>query len=165
MKLNDLREKYSKNKTEINEAEAKSVEAAALSERQKRDQELTNDLARFRARLESDRKFQEEIKNGLCPILSEKCLNLKPGQTLESFVSGQFSEITSQISTLENEQKTLSAALKTSREAEKFLAKLETLKDREKEIGDEGKKLRDEKEVLEKNLGDLAKLKADLSRN
>ncbi len=130
LKLNDLREKYSKNKNEIVEAETRSVDAAELSKRQKRDQELTNDLARFRARLESDRKFQEEIKNGLCPILSEKCLNLKPGQTLESFVSTQFSEITSQISTLELEQKSLAAQLKTSREAEKYLAKLETLKPR-----------------------------------
>ncbi len=162
-KLNDLRRKYSENQAQIKESETKSVEAKHLEERQKRDSQVRDDLAKFKAKLESDRKFQEEIKNGLCPILSEKCLNLKPGQTLESFVSTQFTEITAQISTLETEQKNLSTALRTSREAEKFLAQLENLKTREKEIADEGKKLKSEKESLEKNLADLPKLTTDLS--
>jgi exonuclease SbcC len=162
-KLNDLRRKYSDNQTQIKESETKSVEAKHLEERQKRDSQVRDDLAKFRAKLESDRKFQEEIKNGLCPILSEKCLNLKPGQTLENFVSTQFTEITSQISTLEIEQKTLTVALRTSREAEKFLAQLNTLKNREKEIGDEGKKLKEEKLSLEKSIENLPKVKSDLA--
>ncbi len=162
-KLNDLREKYVKNQTQIKDADEKSTDAKFLEERQKRDSQVTNDLARFRAKLDSDRKFQEEIKNGLCPILSEKCLNLKPGQTLESFVSTQFTEITAQISALETEQKHLATALSVSREAEKHLAKLETLKARENEISDEGKKLKAEKESLKKNLADLPKLTKDLS--
>lgn len=162
-KLNDLREKYVKNQTQIKDANEKSTDAKFLEERQKCEKELTNNLARFRAKLDSDRKFQEEIKNGLCPILSEKCLNLKPGQTLESFVSTQFTEITAQISVLETEQKTILTALSVSREAEKHLAKLETLKSREIEISDEGKKLKTEKEALEKNLADLPKLTKDLS--
>lgn len=162
-KLKDLREKYAKNQTQIKEAEIKGVEAKNLEERQNREKELTNDLAKFRAKLESDRKFQEEIKNGLCPILSEKCLNLKPGQTLESFVSTQFTEVTMQISTLETEQKTLTTALRTSRDAEKFLAQLDTLKNREKEIGDEGKKLKEEKIELEKSIEDLSQTTNELA--
>ncbi len=163
-KLADLREKYAKNQAQIKEANSNGAEANFLDERQKREQELTNDLANFRAKLDSDRKFQEEIKNGLCPILSEKCLNLKPGQTLESFVSTQFTEISAQISALETEQKTLSVALSVSRKAEKHLAQLDTLRNREKEIGDEGKQLKTEKEALEKNQTDLPKLTEDLNK-
>lgn len=162
-KLTDLREKFVKNKEEISESETKGAEAKFLEERQKRDSELTNDLAKFKAKLESDRKFQEEIKNGLCPILSEKCLNLKPGQTLESFVSTQFTEVTTKISALETEQKALAVSLRTSRDAEKFLAKLETLKTRETEISEEGKKLKSEKESLEKSGENLPKIKTDLA--
>ena len=36
----------------------------------------------LQAALERDERFQKEIQNGLCPILSEKCLNLKEGETL-----------------------------------------------------------------------------------
>lgn len=162
-KLSDLREKYARNQAQIKEAEKGGEEAKFLEERQKRDSELTARLAGFRAKLDSDRKFQEEIKNGLCPILSEKCLNLKPGQTLESFVSTQFTEIKAQIATLETEQKTLSKALRTSRDAEKFLAQLETLKGRAQEIGDEGKALRSEKESLEKTIEGLPAIKTELA--
>ena len=106
-KMKDLRDKFTKNQEQIKAAEIKAKDAGELETLSKRDVELTRELARIRAKLESDEKFQSEIKNGLCPILSEKCLNLKPGQTLENFVSGQFTEIRTQISVFENEQKTL----------------------------------------------------------
>ena len=162
-KIKDLREKYSKNQKQIKDANEKSVEAKFLEERQKHDAELTNNLAKFRAQLESDRQFKEEVKNNVCPIMQQKCLNLKPGQTLEDFVLTKSTELKTQISTLEVERKTLTIQLKTSREAEKFLAQLETLKSREEEIGSEGKKLKAEKETLEKSREDLPKAKADLA--
>ncbi|HMS42986.1 MAG TPA: AAA family ATPase, partial [Pyrinomonadaceae bacterium] len=148
---------------QIKETEAKTKDAANFENLNKRDTELTQKLAELRAKLSSDEKFQSEIKNGLCPILSQKCLNLKPGQTLESFVGSRFSELKTEIATFESEQKNLSAQLKISRDAEKYLTSLETLKNREKEIGDEGKSYKDEKETLEKRLEDLPKLKNDLA--
>ena len=162
-KMDDLRKKYVANKDQIKETEAKTKGAENFENLSKRDVELTQNLANFRARLESDEKFQSEIKNGLCPILSQKCLNLKPGQTLESFVGSQFSELKTQISAFESEQKPLAAALKLAREAEKFSASLETLKTREKEIGDEGKSYKEEKEKLDAQLENLPKLKNDLA--
>ncbi len=162
-KMDDLRKKYIANKDQIKETEAKAKGAENFENLSKRDLELTQNLANLRARLESDEKFQSEIKNGLCPILSQKCLNLKPGQTLESFVGSQFSELKTQISAFESEQKPLASALKLAREAEKFSAALETLKSREKEIGDEGKSYKDEKEKLDTQLENLPKLKSDLA--
>lgn len=162
-KMDDLRKKYVANKDQIKEIEAKSNGAESFEVLNKRDVELTQKLANLRAKLESDEKFQSEIKNGLCPILSQKCLNLKPEQTLESFVGSQFSEVKTQISTFEAEQRQLANSLRISREAEKFLASLETLKNREKEIGDEGKSYKEEKEKLETQSENLPKLKNDLA--
>ena len=162
-KMDELREKYKTNQQQIKDAETKTKDAGEFENLNRRDGELTQELARLRAKLESDEKFQSEIKNGLCPILSEKCLNLKPGQTLENFVSGQFTEVRTQIGVFENEQQTLSVSLRTSREAGKFLAQLETLKSREREIGDEGKGYKTEKEQLEKQLENLPKLKTEIA--
>lgn len=162
-KVNRLRESYKTNQTHIKDAETKGAAGGEFEKLQKRDVELTNKLAALRARLESDQKFQSEIKNGLCPILSEKCLNLKAGQTLESFITTQFSETKTQIVALETEQVQLSVSLKNSREAEKFLATLETLRHREKEIADEGKRLKDEKENLQKELATLPDVQKDVA--
>ena len=162
-KMNFLRESYRTNQTQIKEAQAKSEQAALLENLQNRDVEIIGSLAKLRAKLEADEKFQSEIKNGLCPILSQKCLNLKPGQTLESFVSNQFGEVRTQIAALENEKKQTADALRISREAGKSLAQLETLQNREKEIGDEGKRHKDEKAELEKKTENLSKSQADLA--
>lgn len=162
-KMNVLRDKFIANKNQIKDLETKTSGAESFENLQKRDVELTNSLAKLRAKLEADERFQSEIKNGLCPILSQKCLNLKPNETLESYVSSQFTEVRTQISTFEAEQRQLANTLRISREAEKFSAQLETLKAREKEIGDEGKSYKEEKETLEKQLENLPKLSADLS--
>ena len=162
-KLNFLRVSYTNNKNQIQEVEATSEKARLLESLQKRDDEIINNLAKLRAKLEADELFQSEIKNGLCPILSEKCLNLKPGQTLESFVTHQFGEVRAQIATLETEKKHNTDALMISREAGKSLATLDTLRNREKEIGDEGKRLKDEKETLEKNIENLPQAKIELA--
>ena len=110
------------NQQQIKDAETKAKDADEFENLSRRDVELTQELARLRAKLESDEKFQSEIKNGLCPILSEKCLNLKPGQTLENFVSGQFTEVKTQISVFENEQKTLIARAKNFPRSRKVLS-------------------------------------------
>ena len=164
IKMNDLRAKYTKNKEQIKEIESKTEAAKNYEFLQKRDSELTRDITRFRAKLEHDEQFQSEVKNGLCPILSQKCLNLKAGETLESFLKNQFIELRTQITTLETEQRSVSEALKLAREAEKYSTALETLKQREKEIADEGTGYKTEKENLLKDIGDKEKLQNDLAR-
>jgi exonuclease SbcC len=162
-KMNDLRGKFIKNKEQIKETETKSATAKDYEMLQKRDSEITREITRFRAKLEHDEQFQAEVRNGLCPILSQKCLNLKAGETLEGFLKNQFAEIKTQIGSLETEQKSLADALRVAREAEKFSAMLETLKQRETEISDEGKSYKTEKENLLKDLGDLAKIQSGLT--
>ncbi len=163
-KMNDLRGKFLKNKEQIKDVETKTAAAKDYEFLQKRYSEITRDISRFRAKLEIDEQFQSEVKNGLCPILSQKCLNLKPGETLESFLTNQSAELRTQIGTLENEQKSVSEALRVARDAEKHSGTLETLKTREEEISVEGKGYKIEKETLLKDIGDKEKLQTDLSR-
>jgi len=162
-KINRLRESYKANQTSIKEAEAKSATAASFETLQNKDLEATRQIARLRARLEHDEQFQATVKNGLCPILSQKCLNLKPGETLDTFLKSQFVELRAQISAFENQQRETVADLRFAREAEKSLATLETLRSREREITEEGKRLRDEKDALQNGAADYKKSQADLT--
>jgi exonuclease SbcC len=163
-KLERLRESYRENQSEIEKLVAKTDGVGDLETLQLTDANLLTRLGELRATLEHDRKFQGEVKNGLCPILSQKCLNLKDGQTLEDFISNQFEDLKGQIATLEVEQRDVSGRLKTAREAEKYSAALETLRTREIEIADEGKRLKEEKEGLEKGLSNIREIEAELSK-
>ncbi len=162
-KISRLRESYKANQTQIKEAESKGATAAEFESLQKQDTEITRQIARLRARLEHDEQFQAEVKNGICPILSQKCLNLKPGETLETFLKSQFVELKTQISTFENQQHETAAALRISREAEKSLATLETLRSREREIKEEGTRLKEEQETLQNGSEDSSKSQTDLT--
>ena len=142
----------------------KSEAAEKLNELEGRDSEIIRELANLQAALERDERFQKEIMNGLCPILSQKCLNLKPGETLEMFVTSQFGEVKEKITTLQGERSSLSSALKLSREASKYVAQLPVLEGRAAEISDEGKRLAEEKAKLETEATDLPRIKEDLGR-
>jgi DNA repair exonuclease SbcCD ATPase subunit len=157
-KLARLRENYKVNKEKLAEAEARAVVASALSTLEQREAVLTRDLAALQAGLERDEKFQSEIKNGLCPILSQKCLNLKEGETLEAFVSSQFTEIRTQISTIESEHVAVRTDLQAARQAAQFAAALEEYKQRGEELTEEGQRYSEEKAELSRQVNDLAEL-------
>jgi len=162
-KIVRLRENYKNNQTQIKDAEVKSATAKDYETLQKRDTEITRTVTRMQAKLENDEQFQSEVRNGICPILSQKCLNLKPGETLESFLKSQFTEIKSQIGSLEIEQKSLVNDLRISREAEKHSATLATLRNHEAEIKEEGTRLKAEKDELEKEAVDSSKAQTELT--
>lgn len=162
-KLAALREAFAKNRDALSDARKKAEGTDQLAALQKRETAVGNDLARLRATLERDEKFQSEVRNGLCPILSEKCLNLKEGQTLEGFLSTQFEELRADIKTLEAEQARLSVRVKVSREAEIFQAKIGPLEERHREIEEEGKRLREEHDALLKQAENADNAAAELS--
>ncbi len=161
-KLANLRQQHSENKKEIELAEANKEKGDLFLTHQKRDEEIKNELARFRARLETDRKFQEEVKNGLCPILSEKCLNLAEGDTLETYISKQFTDIGAKIEGLEIEQRDLAVVMESAKKAENVAATLPTLYKRKEEIIFEGKNLREEQDSLKEKIKTAEKSESEL---
>ena len=158
-----LRSSYKTNLAQLRDAEEKAKGAGEVKTLEKRDAELVGQIAGLRASLERDQKFQNEIKNGVCPILSQKCLNLKPGETLESFVSSQFSDLRLQITAFETEQLSISANLMNAREAERFATTIEGLRQWEAELKTEGTHLADEQKKLETQIAGLANLEKQLA--
>jgi exonuclease SbcC len=159
-KLSRMRDAYRSNLTQLTEAREKSAAAGELEKLETRSAELVRELAGLEAALERDEAFQREIKNGLCPILSEKCLNLKEGQTLDSFVTSQFDELRVRIESVKTDQAGNVLALKTSREAGTFRARIPMLENRENEIKEEGKRLKAERAMHEKESESLPQTKA-----
>ncbi len=156
----ERRKIYAENHKKIEEAETQKVFADNLQTLVLRDTEITKTLAEVRAKLKSDEDFQSKVKDGLCPILSQKCLNLKAGETLESYIKSQFSESKTEIVALETEQKKVSAELSLARNAEKSVVALESYRQREKDIVEEGQRFKTEIENLQKlaeNLPNLEK--------
>lgn len=105
-----------------------SAQVAASSALQLRETELTEKLAHLRALKLRDETMQAEVKNGLCPILSQKCLNLGEGENLDDHFRHQFANYTDQLAQLADEQKRVTAEVRAAREAEKQLARGESVR-------------------------------------
>jgi exonuclease SbcC len=161
--LDDIRRKYRENKSQLKTAEEKVSIAAELTALETRTGELMRGLAGLQANLERDERFQNEIRNGLCPILSQKCLNLKPGETLESFVTSQFADLRSQISDLKSEKALVDQSLILAREASRAVAALDTLRLRQAELETEGQRLKLEVESAEADAAALQTIEEDVA--
>ncbi len=144
-----LRTAYQTHRDRLREAESRAVEAAALTDLETQSGVILREIAEARAHLERDERFQSEIRGGFCPVLSEKCLNIKPGQTLEGFLTTQFGEMRSHIAVLERRRTELDSKLVASRNAARFAAALDDLRTREAELKAEGQQLAAEKKDLE----------------
>jgi exonuclease SbcC len=121
----------------VAESEKEAVngnQLAALASRagilQSRETELTELLAQLRANQARDEKMQAEVQNGLCPILSQKCLNLTPGENLDDYFRHQFASYDERVASAETESTQVKAEVQAAREAEKQLARWETIKER-----------------------------------
>lgn len=120
-----LRRNISKLEKELAEVESFSAQAAQAVNLTAREGELTERLAHLRAEIARDEKMRTEVKGGLCPILSERCLNMAEGQTLEDYFKQHLSTNSAQLKKLEKERSSVAVAVREAREAEKHYARLE----------------------------------------
>ena len=148
-----LQGEVARREKEIAELEKFSARAAEAAELLAREGELTESLAHLRAEITRDEKFQREVKGGLCPILSERCLNIGEGQTLEDYFKGQFATNRAQLKALEKERAAVSVAVREAREAEKHLSRLESAE----------RQLKSERELLNERHATLARLERELA--
>jgi exonuclease SbcC len=143
-----LREAYKANRDALKKAEEGLESASKMESLQARDLTLGREIATLRSTIEYNDRFRAEIQKGLCPILSEKCLNLKPGQTLESFVAEGSAELTARLSELEDEVVSVRAELALSSAAQKIASSIDTFRTRDAEIAAEGKALKEERDRI-----------------
>lgn len=120
-----LRREVAAREKETHALESFSAQAAEAALLITRERELTEQLAHLKAEIARDEKFHREVKNGLCPILSEKCLNIGADQTLEDYFKDQFATNSAQLSVLEKERAGVGVAVRDAREAEKHFSRLD----------------------------------------
>ncbi|HEX8652224.1 MAG TPA: SMC family ATPase [Pyrinomonadaceae bacterium] len=148
-----LQREVARHEKEIADLEKLSERAAEAAQLVARESDLTERLAHLRAEITRDEKFQREVKGGLCPILSERCLNIGEGQTLEDYFTGQFATNRAQLKAMEKERAELSVAVREAREAEKHLSRLESAEHQ----------LKSERKLLAERQGTLARLERELA--
>ena len=161
------REIYRTNRADAGRPNTEPPASKTIGQLETEDRELVSSLAKLRANLERDERFQGEIRDGdgLCPILSQKCLNLKPGETLESFLSNQFFDLKSQIAKLEKHHESVSAELGIARDEQKFDASRKGYQKLEEQILKDADDLKAKMASLEQDrqhLGDFERQFAEL---
>ncbi|HJR08868.1 MAG TPA: SMC family ATPase [Pyrinomonadaceae bacterium] len=105
------------------ESRASGAERAAELEASGR--ELSEQAAHLRAEIARDEKMRAEVKGGLCPILSERCLNIGEGQTLEGYFKDHLTANRKQLQTVQAEAARVDKQVQTAREASVAVVQLE----------------------------------------
>jgi DNA repair protein SbcC/Rad50 len=170
--LTKLREEFKKSKTAIDNLEAQKTEIqtkiSALNVAETnvtaidaKRTEVVNSLANLKAQVEKDKQFEREVQNGLCPILSQKCLNLAEGENLSTYFKSSFSTNTTQINGLSTEQTLLEKALVFTREIETIESRLENAKKLHDQTTENGKRLKADELRHQENSANLSKLEAE----
>ncbi len=86
---------------------------------------MQEQAAHLRAEIARDEKMRTEVKGGLCPILSEKCLNIGEGQTLDGYFTDHLATNHAQLKAVQTEAAQVSKAVRAAREAGIALVQLE----------------------------------------
>ncbi len=170
--LEKLREDFKKGKAEIDNLTNKQTEMQAkitalnvvntqLDAVESQRNEITMQLANLKATIEKDKQFEVQVNNGLCPILSEKCLNLKEGENLATYFKSAFSNNSSKLNSLTAEQNNLEQIFSLAKDLEKIETKLENAKKLHDQTTENGKRLKDEENRLKNSIENLAKLEAE----
>src|SRR5262249_41467440 len=79
-----------------------------------RDRKVVEEIATIRAVIDLDRRTLAEMKGGLCPLLSERCLNMKEGQGLDQYFKGRLGTDEERLSQLDAQRIQILAELDTA---------------------------------------------------
>jgi DNA repair protein SbcC/Rad50 len=91
---------------------------AGLVENETQQQHLTEQLAHLRAEVKRDEEMIVSLATGgICPLLTEKCLNLKPGESLEMRFRDGLAERRTQIACWQTELQLLAETVLQARRA------------------------------------------------
>ena len=100
--------------------------AAELAELETLDQTTMEEIATLRASVEREKKILSEVQGGLCPLLSEKCLNMKEGQGLDQYFRVQIGSENARLTEAERRRKEIQRKLVDAKATLKASFALET---------------------------------------
>ena len=151
--LRKLRERYQELQTQLKAIEQHHELAQRAHILEEDSQTITQTLAQLRAEVRRDKEMITALASGgICPLISEKCLNLKQGETLDTRFQSGVQTRQLEISQLENSLIENTATLKKSREAQRLVSQAEVLQRELDALGEEGKVKKSEQEELTKKL-------------
>ncbi|MCE1246939.1 MAG: SMC family ATPase [Firmicutes bacterium] len=110
-----------------------------LDKLNKDHEEIISEISSCKAQLKNAKSGKETLKEGLCPYMGEKCLNLgvrKPGE----FFDEEISKLTTHIKKLEKTQKEISQLINAALDSRQLLSALEQ---EEKELAKENAGIQD----------------------
>lgn len=129
--------------------------AAALTVQESAQQHLTEQLAQLRAEVKRDEDMLRSLATGgICPLLTEKCLNLKPGESLETRFQAGLTERRAQIVRWQADLQALAEVVQRARQAATESAQLPLLRE-------EGERLARE---LAAATAEIARLKVEVAQ-
>ncbi|MGE0130858.1 MAG: AAA family ATPase [Blastocatellales bacterium] len=127
--LERLTGELEKNRAEIAKLEPMSSVAARLAEVEAGQQNRTEELARLRAEVARDEEMIRALdQGGVCPLLTEKCLNLKPGESLDGRFRAGLDARRVEIANLQSALTALAQEVKQSRAAAVEISRLPHLR-------------------------------------
>lgn len=107
-----------RNRSEIARLDPLAFVAARLAEVEAGHQSRTEHLAKLRAEVARDEEMIRALdQGGVCPLLTEKCLNLKPGESLDSRFRSGLDARRNEILSLQSALAALAEDVKRSRAA------------------------------------------------
>ncbi|MBK7597541.1 MAG: SMC family ATPase [Acidobacteria bacterium] len=116
-------------RSEIARLEPMTQMALSLGEMESRQRSIADRAARLRAELARDRDMISALDSGgLCPLLTEKCLNLKPGESLDARFRSGLKNRAAEIEEIESSHAQVSEEVRLARSAAAEASRLEQLR-------------------------------------
>jgi exonuclease SbcC len=141
---------------EIARLDALAPVAGRLAEAEAERQRRAEGLARLRAEVARDEEMVRALdQGGVCPLLTEKCLNLKPGESLDSRFRAGLEARRAEIADLQSALTALDEDLKRSRDAAVEIARLPRLQSDSARLADD----------LESNRSRMAAIEEEIAQN
>lgn len=151
-----LQKNLSNAETEVETLKSFANLAAKVPELNETENALKQKIADLQAAIALDAKFNGEVKNGLCPILSQKCLNLREGETLETYFTGKSNLNANDLQTCKSEQIKVALELKQARDAERQTVRLENLNRQITDWREKSVEMKDELQSVKSKINDLS---------
>jgi DNA repair protein SbcC/Rad50 len=127
-----------KNGSEIAKLEPLLAVAGRLADVEVARQNQTEELAKLRAEVARDEEMIHALdRGGVCPLLTEKCLNLKPGESLDSRFRAGLDARRNEIARTQSALAALDADVKQLREAAVETSRLSSLRSDSARLADE----------------------------
>lgn len=130
-----------------------SARASRLPAIESEEREIAHTIANLRAELRRDERMSEEVAGGLCPILSQRCLNIGEDETLDSYFTFTIAANRDRLRASEQHYATLAVSLRETRESAARLAGLARIE----------QNLRHERELLTSREAALQNVEASLA--